>query len=496
MANIYTLSGPDSLTVYWELPARPAARYDVFLDGARRGSTGKTHFTLRGLAPDTSYEIEVRPLGRVRARTEAPKRRLDVTAPPFGAAGDGVTDDTAALQRAFDACGAGDCVYFPAGVYRSGALFGHSDMELYLDRDAVLQGAAEPEAYAPRIRSRFEGTEMECYASLLNFGRLDHAAGPNCRNVRIWGEGTIRGGGYALAWATIQSEKERLREQLAAMPELVASCENENTIPGRVRGRLINLSNCEQVRIAGLTLADGPSWNLHMIYCRDIVTDHCTFRSEGIWNGDGWDPDSSERCTLFASVFYTQDDSVAIKSGKNPEGNLINRPARQIRVFDCRSAFGHGICIGSEISGGVEDVAVWDCDLAHSQYGLMVKGTPKRGGGVAGLSVRRCTLPRVMVCQVGYNDDGVAGPRPPVFRDFLFEDLTLTGRCLDADEALDGGEGGGFRPCLPIQLEGFDAPGCQLQNAVLCRITLTGGGPESIRLARCQGVTIEDLRCE
>ena len=413
MANIYTLSGPDSLTVYWELPARPAARYDVFLDGARRGSTGRTHFTLRDLAPDTSYEIEVRPLGRVRARTEAPKRRLDVTAPPFGAAGDGVTDDTAALQRAFDACGVGDCVYFPAGVYRSGALFGHSDMELYLDRDAVLQGAAEPEAYAPRIRSRFEGTEMECYASLLNFGRLDHAAGPNCRNVRIWGEGTIRGGGYALAWATIQSEKERLREQLAAMPELVASCENENTIPGRVRGRLINLSNCEQVRIAGLTLADGPSWNLHMIYCRDIVTDHCTFRSEGIWNGDGWDPDSSERCTLFASIFYTQDDSVAIKSGKNPEGNLINRPARQIRVFDCRSAFGHGICIGSEISGGVEDVAVWDCDLAHSQYGLMVKGTPKRGGGVAGLSVRRCTLPRVMVCQVGYNDDGRAGASSP-----------------------------------------------------------------------------------
>ena len=350
MANIYTLSGPDSLTVYWELPARPAARYDVFLDGARRGSTGRTHFTLRGLAPDTSYEIEVRPLGRVRARTEAPKRRLDVTAPPFGAAGDGVTDDTAALQRAFDACGVGDCVYFPAGVYRSGALFGHSDMELYLDRDAVLQGAAEPEAYAPRIRSRFEGTEMECYASLLNFGRLDHAAGPNCRNVRIWGEGTIRGGGYALAWATIQSEKERLREQLAAMPEVAASGENENTIPGRVRGRLINLSTCEQVRIAGLTLADGPSWNLHMIYCRDIVTDHCTFRSEGIWNGDGWDPDSSERCTLFASVFYTQDDSVAIKSGKNPEGNLINRPARQIRVFDCRSAFGHAVVVVAHLT--------------------------------------------------------------------------------------------------------------------------------------------------
>ena len=51
MPNLYTLSGPDSITVYWDLPAQPAERYDILLDGARRGSTGKTHFTLRGLAP-------------------------------------------------------------------------------------------------------------------------------------------------------------------------------------------------------------------------------------------------------------------------------------------------------------------------------------------------------------------------------------------------------------------------------------------------------------
>src|SRR5699024_7189257 len=359
-----------------------------------------------------------RPVGRVRACTEPPKRRLDVTAPPFGAVGDGCADDTAALQRAFDACGAGDYVYFPAGAYRSGALFGHSDMELYLEKGAVLQGSDRPEDYEPRIRSRFEGTEMECCASLLNFGTLDHAAGPNCQNVRIWGEGTILGGGYALAWATSGREEERMKAQLAAMQDLVRSCENENTLPGRVRGRLVNLSNCRHVRIAGLTLADGPSWNVHMIYCRDIVTDHCTFRSEGIWNGDGWDPDSSEDCTLFASVFCTQDDAVAVKSGKNPEGNAIGRPTRRVRVFDCRSVFGHGICIGSEISGGIEDVAVSGCDLPNAQYGIMVKGTRKRGGGVQGLTVRRCVLPRVMVCQVAYNDDGAPGPRPPVFRDF------------------------------------------------------------------------------
>ena len=123
----------------------------------------------------------------------------------------------------------------------------------------------------------------------------------------------------------------------------------------------------------------------------------------------------------------------------------------------------------------------------------MVKGTRKRGGGVQGLSVRRCTLPRVMVCQVGYNDDGVPGPRPPIFRDFRFEALTLTGLCLDADQALDGGAGGGFQPCVPIQLEGFDAPGYELQDVTLRRIRLTGGG--TLQLARCKGVSLEDVEC-
>ena len=111
-----------------------------------------------------------------------------------------------------------------------------------------------------------------------------------------------------------------------------------------------------------------------MIYCDDIVTDHCTLRSGGIWNGDGWDPDSSTNCTLFATEFETEDDSVAIKSGKNPEGNAINRPTKHICVFDCHSNGGHGICIGSEMSGGVADVQIWDCDIAASSNGMADMG--------------------------------------------------------------------------------------------------------------------------
>lgn len=319
-----------SAELYWEKPRDAAGKelYTVLLDGRAAGQTDRTHFTLEHLRPNTDYRAEVRRgdalIGHTSLRTEPTRRRLDVRT--FGAAGDGKTMDTAALQSAIDWCGPEEEVYLPAGIYRTGALRLHSGMALYLDEDAVLQGTDCPEDYLPRIPGRFEGIEQECYSSLLNLGELDHAAGSNCRDVLIYGRGTIASGGQKLALAVIESERERLRAYLAANAALVAACENDHTIPGRVRPRLINLSNCENVRITGLTLQNGASWNVHMIYSRNIVTDHCVFRSEGVWNGDGWDPDSSEDCILFACRFFTGDDAVAIKSGKTRRATLSTGP--------------------------------------------------------------------------------------------------------------------------------------------------------------------------
>lgn len=231
-------------------------------------------------------------------------------------------------------------------------------------------------------------------------GTPDHTSGANCSNILLYDKGTISGGGKALADRTIETERARLKNYLAQNAALVASCENDRTIPGRVRGRLVNLSNCAHVRTTGLTLQNGPAWNIHMIHCNDIVMDHCVIHSLGVWNGDGWDSDSAENCTLFAIRFETHDDSVVIKSGKNPEGNATNRPTRHIRVFDCTSICGHGICIGSEMSGGVEDVKIWDCYIAAAYSGIEVKGIPQRGGYVRNISARDCSFPRLMIHSV------------------------------------------------------------------------------------------------
>lgn len=384
----------EAITVYWEkMAGEQGLRYRIYLNGTQTAETEKTHGTLEGLKERTAYELSVRAVlgtekngepkeeliweSNCTAHTQKRKRRIDITQAPYLAKGDGKALNTAAIQQAIEDCKEDEMVYVPTGTFLTGALTLHDHMELYLEEGAVLQGSSNPEDYLPRIPSRFEGTERECYQSLLNLGVMDHRAGCASGNVLIRGKGTISGGGRLLAERMMAAERERLKEYIHSLGDKVLECENANTIPGRTRGRLIQLCNTKNVRITGLTLQNGSGWNVHMIYSEQIVTDHCIFRSENIWNGDGWDPDSSSDCTILACTFYTGDDSVAIKSGKNPEGNEIGRPCSHIRIFDCTCAYGHGITMGSEMSGGIEDVAIWDCNLGNSLYGLEIKGTKK-----------------------------------------------------------------------------------------------------------------------
>ena len=321
-------------------------------------------------------------------------------------------------------------------------------------------------------------------------GELDHAGGPGCENILIRGKGTIASGGRILAEKIISSETERLKDELTALGDKIRECEKAETIPGRVRPRLINISNCKNVRVSGVTLKNGASWNVHMIYSEGIVTDHCRFYSEDVWNGDGWDPDSSSNCVIFGCLFYTGDDSIAIKSGKNPEGNAIGRPSCNIKLFDCRCAFGHGITIGSEMSGGVEGIKIWDCDMGDSLFGIEIKGTKKRGGYVRNVYVRDCRVARLLFHAVGYNDDGISAAAPPVFEDCTFRNVWITGKCLDHD--------GEYHEADCMELAGFDEPGHALKNITLENVTLgimDEPRRQTLVMQACEGISICNLKC-
>ena len=492
----------NSITVFWtkteDIPAE--ALYNIFLDGKKIATAKSTHYTLTGLNPETEYTVgvevvcgneSVKKFKDVQCTTKQVPLCIDVTKPPYNAVGDGKTLNTHALQKAFDACGKGQRVYFPAGDYMTGSLRLHSDMELYLDEGAILHGTTDVNDYTPKIHSRFEGIEMMAYAALLNLGNLDRNDSYNCTNVVIRGGGTVCGGGRKLAENVIEVEKVLMKDYMESLGDKILECENSITIPGRVRPRLINMSNAQNIVISDIEIQNGASWNVHMIYSDNIVTHGCTFRSEKVWNGDGWDPDSSTNCTLFNCRFYTGDDAVAVKSGKNPEGNVVNRPCEHIRVFDCISYYGHGVTMGSEMSGGINDVRVWDCDLGDSTYGIEIKGTRKRGGYVRNIYVRDSRVCRVLMHSVGYNDDGEPAPEVPYFEDCRFENLEITAITYGKDEQR--------RACAAIELSGFDEPGHEIKNIRFKDIAINrtpDGEPQTVSLALCKGLYFENINCK
>ena len=131
---------------------------------------------------------------------------------------------------------------------------------------------------------------------------------------------------------------------------------------------------------------------------------------------------------MFDVDFDTGDDCVAVKSGKNPEGNVINRPCEHICVFDCRSKGGNGIAIGSEMSGGIDDVKIWDCDIQTSFAGFNIKTTPSRGGYIKNVGIYRSKTSKILFRNfMSLNDDGESAHTVPRLENFAFEDITITG---------------------------------------------------------------------
>lgn len=209
---------------------------------------------------------------------------------------------------------------------------------------------------------------------------------------------------------------------------------------------MINMSNCKNIAICDLALGFGPAWNIHMIYSSDIITFNCKIESSGVWNGDGWDPDSSENCIIFGTEFATHDDGIAIKSGKNPEGNIVGKPTRNIKIFDCFGSY--GVAIGSEVSGGIDGVYIWDCSYCDS-LGVTIKTTTKRGGYIKNIKVKDCTMAGVAIMtNLEYNNDGEAAETVTELENFEFNNLVLFAECINRQ---------GER-CLqsPIFIDGFN----------------------------------------
>jgi polygalacturonase len=323
----------------------------------------------------------------------------------FGAVDDGLFDCTAAINAAINAChnDSGGTVTVPEGRFLTGAIHLKSNVNLHLNKGAVLVFTGDRSKYLPLVHTRFEG--MEC----MNYSPFIYAY--KQKNIAITGEGKLDGQGQ-LWWSwkgpwdgQLDAKwQEGMPNQSDANRKLQKMVEDNVPYQQRIFGDGYNLRPnfiqpfmCQQVLIEGITIVNSPMWIIHPVLCSNVIVQDLTIESLGP-NNDGCDPECSRNVLIRNCSFNTGDDCIAIKSGRNNDGRRINVPSENIIIQQCIMKEGHGgVVIGSEISGNVRNVFAEDCimDSPNLDRALRIKSNAKRGGVVENIFLRNMEVKQV-----------------------------------------------------------------------------------------------------
>lgn len=245
-----------------------------------------------------------------------------------GVAGDGVTLNTASIQKAIDELAArgGGTLDFPAGRYLTGTIQLKSNTTLRVEKDAVLLGSTDAADYR-NVDPFIDGSGNPMGHALIVAVNADH--------VGIEGSGTIDGQGRVLA------SKQK---------------------PYTIRPFLVRWVRSSNVTVRGVHLMNPGAWTLNFFETKGAVVDGVTIRSreQHLRNNDGVNIDSSENIRVTNCDVISGDDALVIKS-------TGATPTRDIVASHCKlSTRTNAIKLGTESYGGFENISVSDCEVVDT----------------------------------------------------------------------------------------------------------------------------------
>ncbi len=301
----------------------------------------------------------------------------------FGAKGDGVSDCCKAFEKAMrkaDRTPGGIKITVPEGTYfMRGPLTLTSNVCIDLAEGATLKFDPDPSRY-PLVNTSWEGTFLYNYSPMIY--------GYGLENVAITGKGTIDGNAMSTfaTWKKLQKAGQKLSRDMnhSAMD-----------ISSRVFGDgfwLLQLYQCKGVTLEGVKIINSPFWCVHLLKSENIICRSLRYDAKLI-NNDGIDPECSRNILIEDIHFDNGDDNIAIKSGRDNDGWTHGSPTENIVIRNCHFKGLHAVVIGSEMSGGVRNIVIEDCDYAgYCKRGIYVKTNPDRGGFVENIFVNNCTF--------------------------------------------------------------------------------------------------------
>lgn len=332
----------------------------------------------------------------------------------FGGMGDGITKNTEAFDKAMQSLSekGGGTLLVPSGVWYTGPIVFRSNIRLYLDKGALILFSADFDDY-PLVETVFEGLDTRRCQSPIS--------GRNLENIAITGDGAINGSGHF--WRPLKKQKvteshwnktiasggvfkrddywfpteKTLRGDAISDMNVPRNLQTEaewDSVKDFLRPVMVSFIECKNVLLEGVLFENSPSWNLHPLMCENLIIDRVTVRNPSYaQNGDGLDLESCKNAIIVNSSFDVGDDGICIKSGKDEDGRRRARSTENVIVDNCRVFKGHGgFVVGSEMSGGVKNIVVSNCQFLGTDVGLRFKSRRGRGGVVENIYISNISM--------------------------------------------------------------------------------------------------------
>ena len=318
----------------------------------------------------------------------------------YGAVGDGVATNSAAIQAAISAASAagGGVVEIPAGIYLCGPIQLASKINLHLDAGALLRMLP-----------------MGKYPGGQTFIGGDHL-----QDVAITGSGAIDGQGAA--WWPLAKTSSGVR-----------------------RPKMISPQNCERLLIEGITLSNSPMFHIALGgKMQDVIVRGVTIRAPA--STDLVCPShNTDACDVKGNNILIENCDVSLGDDNFTCGGNTS----DVLITNCTYGFGHGVSIGSPTHGGVSNITVINCTFHDTEAGIRIKTDRDRGGFVHDMKYLNLSMTNVgcpiliyesyMAKDKAFRDlnrltpeiaagypAAPVGDRTPVYRDFVFSNLTAT----------------------------------------------------------------------
>ena len=261
----------------------------------------------------------------------------------YGAAADGRTVSTKAIQKAIDDChkAGGGTIFLTGGRFVSGTLYLRSQIRLVIDISAELVMSGD-------IRDYGEDTHYNRYVNETEMDRCFLFA-QDAEQIEICGGGLITG-------------------NAEAFPN-----------PGSpYRPMMMRFLRCRGIRIRDLRLYDSPAWTTAFLDSEDIWAQNLDIHNEKRYNGDGLDFDGCRNVYVTRCKIVGTDDNLCLQAGEN-------RVTEQVHISDTYfSSVCAGIRIGLRSMGTISNVVITNCTFENVwREGVKIECT--EGGRISGI---------------------------------------------------------------------------------------------------------------